>query len=250
MRGIVLAGGLGSRMGALTRVVNKHLLPVYDRPMISYPLETLQAMDVTQVDVITRPEDQGTFCQLLADESVSLAFLTQKNPRGGIAEALVIDFDSQGHPQPTDPVALILGDNLFLGDGMNTLLREPFVGGARIFVTSVPRHDIGSLAVLEVDADRRPVAIEEKPADPRSDLAVTGLYVFDGRVGEVARALRPSARGELEIADVIRWYLERGELEYRVLPPSVYWADLGTPDRLLRASCRIEVLRQRMAVAL
>ena len=239
MRGIVLAGGLGSRLGPLTRAVNKHLLPVYDRPMIFYPLLTLRALGVREVTIITRPEDQGAFYRLLTDSGalagLSATFMRQENPRGGIAEALLIGADFTGYAQP-DSVALILGDNLFWGDQLDRLWREPFAGGARVFVAAVPRADIGSLAVLEVDDSGAPVGIEEKPADPHSDLAVTGLYLFDGRACDVARRIERSARGELETADVIGWYLERGELEHRMLPPAAYWADLGTPDRLLAAS--------------
>jgi glucose-1-phosphate thymidylyltransferase len=238
VRGIVLAGGLGTRLGGLTAVTNKHLLPVYDRPMILYPLLTLRSIGVTQIVIITRPEDTGAFFRLLVQhpelEGLALSFMTQRNPRGGIAEALLIGADFTSYPR-ADPVALILGDNLFMGDGLAPLA-APVARGARVFVCEV--GNATEYGVLRVEAGR-PVSIEEKPMQSGPRLAVTGLYLFDGRAREIANALQPSARGELEIVDVLRWYLERGELEHCILPPTVSWTDLGTPDRLLDASVAV-----------
>lgn len=256
MRGIVLAGGLGSRLDPLTRVVNKHFLPVYDRPMIHYPLLTLKAMGVHEVTIIVRPEDLGAYYRLLTDsdavDGLGVTFMKQENPRGGIAEGLLIGADFTGYRQ-ADSVALILGDNLFWGDASRLVgfWREPFTRGARIFTARVPPDDTASFGVLRVDADDMPVSIEEKPIGERTGRVVTGLYLFDGRAHEVASQVQRSARGELEIADVIRWYLERGELEHRAVPRDVYWADLGTPARLSAASeyvHRTQYFREEVAI--
>ena len=242
-RAILMAGGRGTRLDPLTRVANKHLLPVYDRPMIFYPLGTLAAMGVQEVLLVARSQDAGAFHALLGDgrdHGVQLAYASQHGPNG-IAEGLIIgaDFAAGG------PVALALGDQLFMG--AETCINEPLKRGARVYVQEVA--DVSESAVLERDRVGRAIAIAEKPAGPRPGLAVTGLYLFDDRAANVARGLQPSARGELEIVDVIRWYLEHGELDVRVLPPSVCWADLGTPDRLLDAAVAVRRAAQHRRLA-
>jgi glucose-1-phosphate thymidylyltransferase len=230
MKAIILAGGSGTRLDPVTRAVNKHLLPVYDRPMIFHALDTVRALGVREVLLIGRPQDIPAFQCLLADgaeHGLRLAYASQYRPNG-LAEGLVIGAEFADG----DTVALALGDNLFGGAALARIFAEPFTTGCRIFVREVAKP--GEFAVLERELGR-PVAITEKPQHPRSRWAVTGLYLFDDRAFTVAAGLRPSHRGEVEIVDVIRWYLEARELEVRELPPLVHWADLGTFDRLLDA---------------
>lgn len=234
-RAILLAGGSGSRLGQLTRVVNKHLLPVYDQPMIHYPLQTLRAMGVEEVLVITRPQDANDFLTLLGDgyeHGLRLHYRIQERP-GGIAQGLLIGREFARR----EPVVLALGDQLLLD--ADEQLQAAQGEGASVFVHDVA--DVSEYASLDLDAGFKPTAIEEKPA-PRAGKAVIGLYVFDGQAADVAKRLKPSRRGELEIVDVIRWYLDRGQLTVHALPAMAYWADLGTFDRLLAAGC---LLRDR-----
>jgi glucose-1-phosphate thymidylyltransferase len=244
MRGLVLAGGSGSRLWPITRAVSKQLLPVFDKPMIYYPLSTLVTAGVSEILVITRREDQSQFQRLLGDGSqlgLRLQYAVQERPEG-IAQALLIGAEFIG----AEPVALILGDNIFHGAGLDRQLRDHgTVRGARIFACTVANpQDYG---VVELDGAGRPVAIQEKPARPRSSYAVPGLYLYDGRAVEIARGLRPSARGELEITDVNDCYLRAGQLEVTVLERGTAWLDMGTFDSLVQAAEFVRVIEERQS---
>jgi glucose-1-phosphate thymidylyltransferase len=234
MKGIILAGGSGSRLLPLTLTVSKQLLPVYDKPMIYYPLSTLMLSGVRDILVITRPQDGALFRQLLGDGKrwgISLSYAVQPRPEG-LAQAFIIGEDFIG----SSSVTLILGDNLFFEQGLGRQLQDvSFNGqGATIFAHMV--SDPGRYGVVTLDKDRRAIDIEEKPRRPRSSYAVTGLYFYDNDVVAISKALRPSARGELEITDVNRAYLTRGDLRVRVLDRGTAWLDMGSHESLLRAS--------------
>ena len=245
MRGIVLAGGTGSRLWPVTRAVSKQLLPVFDKPMIYYPLTTLVTAGISEILMITRPDDRSQFERLLGDGSqlgLRVTYGAQSRP-AGIAEAFVIGADFIGDK----PVALILGDNIFHGAGFDRQLREQVeVDGGRIFAYSVANPC--QYGVVEFDAGGRAVAIEEKPAQPRSTYAVPGLYFYDSRVVEIAGALRPSARGELEITDVNECYLRAGRLHVTVLDRGTVWLDMGTFASLVQAAEFVRVLEERQNV--
>ncbi len=247
MKGIILAGGSGSRLAPLTNCTSKQLLPVYDKPMIFYPLSSLMLAGIRDVLIITTPHDQDRFQQLLGDGSqfgVRLSYMIQPEPKG-IAQALVLGADFIGD----DSVALILGDNLFYGNGLSEILMNAVSNaskGATIFsyhVTNAKRY-----GVVTVDDDGRATSIEEKPAAPRSNLAVTGLYIYDNNVIEIASRITPSARGELEITDVNRAYLEDGLLRVVTLGRGIAWLDTGTPQALLEASEFVRSLERRLGL--
>ncbi len=242
-RGIILAGGAGTRLHPLTLAVSKQLMPVYDKPMIYYPLSVLMLAGIREVLVITTPQDRAQFEHLLGDGSrwgLELAYAVQPTP-GGLAEAFLIgeEFLDGG------PACLILGDNIFYGHGFSSRLQAVSARerGATVFGYRV--HDPERYGVVEFDESGRAVSIEEKPEHPRSNYAVTGLYFYDERVVEVARGLERSPRGELEITDVNRWYLERGELEVELLGRGYAWLDTGTHDSLLTASNFVQVIEHR-----
>ena len=245
MRGIVLAGGSGTRLQPITQGVSKQLLPVYDKPMIYYPLCTLMMAGITDILVITTPEDRSSFQRLLGDGSqfgIAIAHATQERPEG-LAQAFVIGADHIG----SEPVALILGDNIFYGPGVGTSLRRfRAIQGGSIFAYWVA--DPSAYGVVEFDSRGRALALEEKPASPRSNYAVPGLYFYDNDVVEIARALRPSPRGELEITDVNRAYLEQGRLNVEVLPRGTAWLDTGTNDSLLEAGNFVRTLEARQGL--
>ncbi len=242
MRGIILAGGSGTRLHPITRGISKQLVPVYDKPMIYYPLSTLMLAAVRDVLVITTPTDAEAFQRLLGDGSqfgIAITWAVQAEPRG-LAEALLIGADHLGN----DRAALILGDNLFHGSGLGaTLQRFADVDGAAIFGYHVA--DPTAYGVVELDADGRPVSLEEKPVRPRSTLAVPGLYFYGSDAADLARTLRPSARGELEISDLNRLYLEAGRLQVEVLPRGTAWLDTGTVDSLNDASNFVRAIESR-----
>ncbi|MFC6695224.1 glucose-1-phosphate thymidylyltransferase RfbA [Nocardioides daphniae] len=242
MRGIILAGGTGSRLHPLTLGVSKQMMPVYDKPMIYYPLSTLMLAGIREVLIITTPHDAEPFRRLLGDGSqfgVEITFATQPSP-DGLAQAFVIGADHIGD----DSVALVLGDNIFYGTGLGTQLRRfDGIDGAAVFGYQVA--DPTAYGVVEFDADGRAISLEEKPTHPRSRYAVPGLYFYGNDVVSYARDLTPSARGELEITDLNRRYLEEGRLQVEVLPRGTAWLDTGTFDSLNDASNFVRTIEGR-----
>ena len=246
MKGIILAGGSGSRLYPATRVVSKQLLTVYDKPMIYYPLSTLMLAGIRDILVISTPQDLPRFQELLGDGSwlgLSLSYAEQPKPEG-LAQALLIARDFLGG----GPACLILGDNIFYGHGFVESIRAAADrdGGATIFGYWV--KDPERYGVVEFDAEGTAVSLEEKPAAPRSNWAVPGLYFYDGRASGLAASLRPSARGELEITDLNRLYLEQGELKVEKLGRGIAWLDTGTHESLLQAANFIQTLEERQGL--
>ncbi|WP_018148396.1 glucose-1-phosphate thymidylyltransferase RfbA [Henriciella marina] len=246
MKGIVLAGGTGSRLYPMTMAASKQLLPVFDKPMIFYPISVLMLAGIRDIVIITTPHDREIFERLLGDGSrfgVSFTYLVQQEPEG-IAQAFVIAEEVIG----SDPCALILGDNIFYGGGLGRILLDAATLTDGALVYSYPVSDPERYGVVEFGSDGRAVSIEEKPQKPRSNHAVTGLYFYDGTACERARSLTPSPRGELEITDLNRTYMDEGKLSVQPLGRGFAWLDTGTPDSLLEASQYVAAIEKRQGM--
>lgn len=246
MKGIILAGGYGTRLQPITLGVSKQLLPVYDKPLIYYPLSVLMLAGITEIQIISAPDDLAGFQRLLGDGSslgLSISYAEQDKPRG-LADAFLVSADHIG----TDSVMLVLGDNIFHGLGFGDMVRQSTVDIDGCVLFGYPVRDPERYGVGEVDAQGRLLGLEEKPASPRSNLAITGLYLYDNDVVDIAKSLEPSERGELEITDVNRIYMEQGKAQLISLGRGFVWLDAGTHEALVEAGQYMQILERRQGV--
>lgn len=247
-KAIILAGGAGSRLFPITIVTNKHLLPVFDKPMIYYPLTTLMLANIDRILIISDPDQLPQFESLLGDGrqwGINITYAAQDEPRG-LADAFIVGEKFVNH----EPVALALGDNIFHGRGLSELLEEAGSDTSNAHLFAVRVRDPERFGVVELDAAGSPISIEEKPAKPRSSLAVTGLYFYDESVVDIAKSVKKSPRGELEITDVNRIYIDAGKAKVHLLERGYTWFDTGTPSALLNASTYVEIIQTRQALGI